>query len=120
MKKKWEFENGKVLTVFNCLNHADREKDKSNYRFPSIAKNIGKEDLKLSNSVTGKMISLNFQERFNWEKARKNKNENNAFCVPFIIFFFFSHKFHNIRFESKYVFYTNSNQTWTASVGVLN
>ena len=34
--------------VFNCSNCADREKDKSNYRFPSNAKNNGKEDLKLS------------------------------------------------------------------------
>ena len=34
--------------VLNCSNRADREKDKSNYRFPSIVKNNGKEGLKLS------------------------------------------------------------------------
>ena len=34
--------------VFNCSNRADREKDKSNYRFPSIVKNNGKECMKLS------------------------------------------------------------------------
>ena len=34
--------------VFNYSNSADREKNKSNYRFPSIVKNNGKEGLKLS------------------------------------------------------------------------
>ena len=40
----------------------------------------------------------NFQESFNWEKAWKIKNENNAFCLPFIVFL---HKVHNIRFEKQ-------------------
>ena len=31
--------------VFNCSNHADREK--SNYGFPSVVKNNGNEGLKL-------------------------------------------------------------------------
>ena len=34
--------------VFNCSNRADREKDKSIHRFPSIVKNNGKKGLKLS------------------------------------------------------------------------
>ena len=34
--------------VFNCSNRADREKNKSNYRFQSIVKNNGKEGLELS------------------------------------------------------------------------
>ena len=35
------------------------------------------------------MVSSNFQEKFNWEKTRKkkSKNQNNAFCLPFIVFF---------------------------------
>ena len=33
--------------VFNCLNHADKERDKSNYHFPSVVKNNGKEGWKL-------------------------------------------------------------------------
>ena len=41
-------ENGKFLSVFNCLDRADREKDKSNYRIASVVKNNGKEGLKLS------------------------------------------------------------------------
>ena len=43
-----------------------------------------------------KAVSSNFQERFNWEKAKKNTNENNAFYLPFIVFFL--PKVHNIRF----------------------
>ena len=34
--------------VFNCSNCADKDKDRSNYRFPSIVKNNSKEDLKRS------------------------------------------------------------------------
>ena len=34
--------------VFNSWNCADKEKDKSNYRFPSIVKNNSKEGLILS------------------------------------------------------------------------
>ena len=37
-----------ISEISNCSNRADREKDKSNYRFPSIVKNNGKEGLKLS------------------------------------------------------------------------
>ena len=33
--------------VFNCSNRADKEKDKSNYRFPKSVKNNGKEGFKL-------------------------------------------------------------------------
>ena len=34
--------------VFNCSNCAEKKKEESNYRFPSIVKNNGKEGLKLS------------------------------------------------------------------------
>ena len=34
--------------IFNCSNRADREKDKSNYRFPSLVRNNGKEGMKFS------------------------------------------------------------------------
>ena len=73
--------------VPKCSNRADREKNKSDYRFPSIVKNKGKEGLELSKVRREKVVSSNFQERFNWEKARKNKNENNAFCLHLIGFF---------------------------------
>ena len=51
IKKRKRNKNLKLpsfCAVFNCSNRADREKDKSNYRFPSIVKNNGKEGLKLS------------------------------------------------------------------------
>ena len=50
--------------VFNCSNGADRKKDKSIHRFPSIVKNNGKEGLKLSKVRREKEVSSNFQERF--------------------------------------------------------
>ena len=34
--------------VFNCLNRADREENKYNWRFPPVVKNNSKEGLKLS------------------------------------------------------------------------
>ena len=47
-----------------------------------------------------KVVSSNFKERFNWDKAGKKTNKNqNAFCLPLIGFF--SHIVHNIRFEKQ-------------------
>ena len=51
--------------VFNSSNHAGREKNKSNYRFPSIVENSVKERLDSFESEKGKVVSSNFQERFN-------------------------------------------------------
>ena len=108
--------------VFNCSNLADREKDRSIHRFPLIVKNNGKEGLKLSKLRREKsIVSSNFQEIFNWEKARKNKskNQNNNFCLPLIGFFTQSSQY-QIWKANTYSIVTNGNLTWTASVGVLN
>ena len=43
--------------VFNCSNRADREKDKSYYRFPSNIRNNGEEGLKLSKLRREKWIA---------------------------------------------------------------
>ena len=51
--------------VFNSSNRAGRENEKSNYRFPSIVKNNVKERLDYFESEKGKVVSSNFQERFN-------------------------------------------------------
>ena len=72
------------MAVFYCSNCTDREKVKSNYPFPSIVK---KKKAWNFRKWEGKSDYSNFQERFNWEKARKNKNESNVFCLPFINFF---------------------------------
>ena len=47
--------------VFNCSNRADREKNKSNYRFPSIVKNNGKEGLILSKVRRKKSLAQIFR-----------------------------------------------------------
>ena len=48
--------------VFNCSNCADREKDKYNYRFPSIVKNNGKEGLKVSKMRRQKWLAQIFRK----------------------------------------------------------
>ena len=39
----------RFCAVFNCSNRAEKQKDKSNYRFPSSVKNNDKECLKVLN-----------------------------------------------------------------------
>ena len=58
------------------------------------------------------MVSSNFQERFNWEKTRKNMNENNAFCLLFNGCFTQSSQYH-ISKANTYSILTNGNRTWT-------
>ena len=52
---KWKLNKNLKLpifcAVFNYSNRADREKNKSNYCFPSNVKNNGKEGLKLSKVI---------------------------------------------------------------------
>ena len=52
---------------------------------------------------SGKVVrfSSNFQERFNSRKARKNKNETTAFCLPFIVFFHIEFKISDLK--GKYI-----------------
>ena len=48
----------------NCSNHADIEKNKSNYLFLSIVKNNGKEGLKLSKMRREKWLAQIFRKDF--------------------------------------------------------
>ena len=48
--------------VFNCSNRADREKHKSNNRFPSIVKSNGKEGLELSKVRKEKCLAKIFRK----------------------------------------------------------
>ena len=50
-----------------------REKVKSNHRFPSIITDKSRESLK---SEKEKVVSSNFQEKFNWKKGRMDKSKN--------------------------------------------
>ena len=109
----------RFCAVFNCSNRADKEKDKSNYCFSSIVKNNGKEGLKLSK--VRKMVTSNFQEKINRDKARKNKNknQNNAFCLPLIGFFIQSSQYQIWKADT-YSILTNGNRTCTGSMAVIH
>ena len=93
--------------------------------FPQLLKIMAKKAWNFRKWERKQMVSSNFQEIYNWDKARKNKNKNqdNAFCFPLIGFFTQSrtwtasswtatwiskfydptdseHKFHNIKIEN--------------------
>ena len=76
--------------LFDCRNCADKEKDKSNYRFPSIVKNNDKEGLKPSKVIN------NLTET-ELERTR-TRMKIMLFASPSSVF---SHKVHNIRFEKQ-------------------
>ena len=97
MKKKWEFEYDKFLTVFNCSNHADREKDKSGYHFPSIVKNNGKEDLKLWTVRKEKLLAQIFRKDLTERKLERTIKIMLS-ASPLSVF---SHKVCNIRSEKQ-------------------
>ena len=67
------------------------------------------------------MVSSNFQESINWEKASKNKikNHNNNFYFTFFGFFTQSSQY-QIWKRNTYSILTNGNRICTASVGVLS
>ena len=54
--------------------------------FPHLFKTI-KKRLEIFESGKGKVVSSNFQEKFNREKVRKNTNKYKAFCFSFLGFF---------------------------------
>ena len=54
--------------VFKCSNRADREKRKSNYRFPKNVKNNNKEGLKLSKVRREKQLAQIFRKYLNERK----------------------------------------------------
>ena len=99
--------------VFNCPYCAGREKDKSNYRFPSILKKNGKEGLKLSKVRREKWLVQIFRENLTERtlERTKSKNQNNAFCLPFIVFFTQSLQY-QIWEANTYSILTNNNRTW--------
>ena len=84
--------------VFNCSNRADREKNKSNYRFPSIVKNNGKEGLKLSKVRREKWLAQIFRKDLTERKLERTRMKIMLSASPSL---FFSHKVDNIRFEKQ-------------------
>ena len=82
----------------NCSNRADRGKNKSNYRFPSIVKNNDKEGLKLSKVRREKWLAQIFREDLTQRKLKKTRIKVMFSASPSLIF---SQKVHNIRFEKQ-------------------
>ena len=71
-------QNFKMLSfcaVFNYSNRADREKDKSSYRFPSFVKNNGEEGLKLQKSRREKWLA-----QMSRKDLTERKLENTRVC----------------------------------------
>ena len=84
--------------LFNCSNRADREKNKSNYCFPSIVKNNGKEGLKPSKVRKEKWLAQIFRKDLTERKLEKTRIKMMLSSFPSLVF---SHKVHNIRFEKQ-------------------
>ena len=84
--------------VFNCSYRAGREKDKPNYRFPSIVKNNGKEGLKLSKVRREKWLAQIFRKNLTERKLERTRMKITLSASPSSVF---SHKVHNIRFEKQ-------------------
>ena len=83
-------------TVFNCSNCADREKDKSNYHFPSIVKNNRKEGLKLLKVRREKWLAQIFRKDLTERKLQETTQMNIMLSAsPSSVSL---HKVHNIRF----------------------
>ena len=72
--------------VFNSSNCADTEKNKSNYRFPSIVKNNGKEGLTFSKVGREKSLAQIFRKDLTEKKLKKIRLKIMLFASP--LFFF--------------------------------
>ena len=90
--------------VFNCSNRADREKNKSNYRFSSIVKNNGKEGWTLSKKRREKLLAQIFRKDLTERKLEKTIVKVMLSASPLR---FFHAKFTISDLKSKYVLYPN-------------
>ena len=85
--------------VFNCLNCGDREKNNSNYHFPSTVKNNGKESLKLLKVRRENWLAQIFRKDLTGRKLERTKMKR---MLSVSLLLVFSHKVHNSRFENMY------------------
>ena len=86
--------------VFNCSNRADREKDKSIHRFPSIVKNNGKGGQKRSKVRREKWLAQIFRKYLTERKLKRTRARIKIMlsASPSSVF---SHKVHNIKSEKQ-------------------
>ena len=85
------------MAAFSCSNCADREKDKSNYRFPSIVNN-GKEGLKLSKMRRENWLAQIFRKDLTERKLEIIRMKIMLSATPSSVS---SHQVHNIKFEKQ-------------------
>ena len=90
----------RYCALFNCSNRAGRGRDKSNYRFPSIVKNNGKEALKLTKVRRQEWLVQIFRKVLTERKLRKTRSRIKIMlsASPSPVF---SLKVHNIKFEKE-------------------
>ena len=96
--------------VVNCSNCTNRKKNKSNYHFPSIVKNNGKEGLTLSKVRREKSLVPILRKYLTEIKLEKTRMKIMLFasqCFLLPICCFFPTKFTISGLKSKYVFYPN-------------
>ena len=121
--KKWKRNKTLKLqifcAVFDCSNRADREKNKSNYRFPTIVKNNGKEDLTFSKVRRKKSLVQIFRKDLTERNLENTKMKIMLSASPSLFFFTQSSQC-QIWKANTYSITTNGNWTWIASVGVVN
>ena len=85
--------------AFNCLNRAEKEKDKTNYRFPSIVKSNGKEGLKLLKvRMEEKWLAQIFRKYWTGTKLERTRTRIKIMLSSSLSSVFLQ-KFRNIRFE---------------------
>ena len=92
--------------VFNCSYRADSEKDKSNYRFPTVLKNNGKEGLKLSKVRREKWLVQIFRENLT-ERTLERTRVRIKIMLSASPSSFFHTKFTIPDLKSKHLFYPN-------------
>ena len=86
--------------VVNCSYRADRKKYNSNYRFPSVVKNNGKEGLKLSKVRREKWLAQIFKKNLTEGKLKRTRAKIRI-MLSASPSSFFTHKVSNIRFENQ-------------------
>ena len=79
--------------VFNCSNRADREKNKSNYRFTSVITNNDKEGLTLSKVRREKSLAQIFRKCLTERKLEKARTDIILSASPSLFFFTQSSKY---------------------------
>ena len=88
----------RFCAVYNCSNRANREKNKSNYRFPSIVKNNGKGGWKCLKVRRRKRLAKISSKDLTKRMLERTRMKIMLPASPSLAF---SHKVHNIRFEKQ-------------------